>query len=195
VSDNLLTVTTTTRQTAGERREAVLEAARHEFARHGLHGASTDAIARRAGISQPYLFRLFGSKKELFLAVNDACFARTLDTFRAAASGKSGAEALRAIGDSYVDLIEEDRTMLQGQLQAYAASVEDDDIRVSAAQGYGRLVDYVETVSGADRQTITRFFAKGMLLNVLAAMQYSLKDEPRDSWAARLAEGFKEDAP
>jgi AcrR family transcriptional regulator len=188
-------VTTTARQTAGERREAVLEAARHEFARHGLHGASTDAIARRAGISQPYLFRLFGSKKELFLAVNDACFVRTLDTFRAAASGKSGPEALRAIGDSYVDLIEEDRTMLQGQLQAYAASVEDDDIRASAAQGYGRLVDYVETVSGADRQTITRFFAKGMLLNVLAAMQYSLKDEPRDSWAARLAEGFKEDAP
>ena len=89
-----------TRQTAEARREAVLEAARHEFARHGLHGASTDTIARRAGISQPYLFRLFGSKKELFLAVNDACMARTLDTFRSAASGKSGADALRAIGDA-----------------------------------------------------------------------------------------------
>jgi len=178
-----------TRQTAEARREAVLEAARHEFARHGLHGASTDTIARRAGISQPYLFRLFGSKKELFLAVNDACMARTLDTFRSAASGKSGADALRAIGDAYRNLIEDDRSMLQGQLQAYAASVEDDDVRAGVARGYGRLVDYVEAVSGADPQTISRFFATGMLLNVLAAMDYSISREPRDSWAARLAEG------
>ena len=116
----------TLRQTAEQRREAVLDAAKIEFARHGLHGASTDAIARRAGISQPYLFRLFGTKKELFLALNDACFAETLHVFREAASGKSGEEALRAIGDAYRGLIESDRTMLQGQLQSYAASVEDD---------------------------------------------------------------------
>jgi AcrR family transcriptional regulator len=181
-----------TRQTAEIRREAVLEAARHEFAQHGLHGASTDAIARRAGISQPYLFRLFASKKGLFLAVNEACFARTLETFRAAASGKSGKEALRAIGDAYVNLIEEDRTMLQGQLQAYAASVEDEDVRASTARGYSRLVDYVETVSGADPQTVSQFFAKGMLMNVLAAMHYSIAVEPHDSWAARLADGCRE---
>ena len=184
---------TATRKTADERRVTVLEAARHEFARHGLHGASTDAIARSAGISQPYLFRLFGSKKELFLAVNDMCFARTLDAFRAAASGKSGHDALEAIGHAYGELIESDRAMLQGQMQAYSASVDDDDIRASTARGYGRLVDYVETVSGADRGTIARFFAKGMLMNVLAAMQYSIADEPRDSWAARLAEGCRED--
>jgi AcrR family transcriptional regulator len=184
---------TSTRQTAEARREAVLEAARHEFAHNGLHGASTDRIARQAGISQPYLFRLFGSKKELFLAVNDACFARTLDLFRSAASGKSGAEALHAIGQAYQNLIEDDRSMLQGQLQSYAASVEDEDVRAGVARGYGRLVDYVETVSGADAQTISTFFAKGMLFNVLAAMEYSLRS-PSDSWAARLAEGIKEGA-
>ena len=185
---------TATRQTAEARREAVVEAARHEFARHGLHGASTEVIARLAGISQPYLFRLFGSKKELFLAVNEACFAKTLDTFRAAAAGTSGEEALRAMGQAYSALIEDDRTMLQGQLQAYAASVEDAEIRESTARGYGRLVDFVETVSGADRATVSRFFATGMLFNVLAAMQYSLTDAPPDSWPARLAEGCKETA-
>jgi AcrR family transcriptional regulator len=184
--------TTTTRQTAEERREAVVEAARHEFAHHGLHGASTDAIARSAGISQPYLFRLFGTKKELFLAVNDACFQRTLDLFRTAASGTSGQDALDAIGKAYGELIESDRTMLQGQLQAYSAAVMDEEIRESAARGYGRLVDFVETVSGADRQTVARFFAKGMLMNVLAAMQYSITDA-QDSWAGRLAEGCRED--
>jgi len=183
---------TATRQTAEERREAVLEAARHEFAQHGLHGASTDAIARRAGISQPYLFRLFGSKKALFIAVNEACFKRTLDLFREAASGKSGYDALDAIGAAYGELIESDRSMLQGQLQAYAASVVDEDVRESTARGYGRLVDFVETVSGADKQTIARFFAKGMLMNVLAAMEYSIASEPKDSWAARLAEGCRD---
>ncbi len=181
----------TLRQTAEQRREAVLDAAKIEFARHGLHGASTDAIARRAGISQPYLFRLFGTKKELFLALNEACFAETLHVFREAASGKSGEEALKAIGDAYRGLIESDRTMLQGQLQSYAASVEDVEVRESTARGYGRLVDYVETVSGADRQTISAFFATGMLLNVLAAMQYSIGDDPRESWVARLADGCK----
>jgi AcrR family transcriptional regulator len=195
VSDNFLVVAArATRQTAAVRREAVLEAARHEFARHGLHGASTDAIARRAGISQPYLFRLFGSKKELFLAVNEACLARTLDVFRGAASGKSGADALRAIGDAYRNLIDHDRAMLQGQLQAYAAAVEDEDVREGVARGYGRLVDYVETVSGADAETVSRFFASGMLLNVLAAMDYSLTADPRESWAARLAQGMKGEA-
>ena len=171
----------------------MLEAAKHEFAQHGLHGASTDVIARRAGISQPYLFRLFGSKKALFIAVNDMCFQQTLDLFRTAASGKSGPDALHAIGSAYRELIEDDRSMLQGQLQAYAASVVDDDVRESTARGYGRLVDFVETVSGADKQTVSAFFAKGMLMNVLAAMQYSLALEPKDSWAARLADGCRED--
>lgn len=186
---------TSTRQTAEVRREAVLEAARYEFAQHGLHGASTDTIARRAGISQPYLFRLFGTKKELFIAVNDACFARTLGVFRQAASGKSGAEALQAIGEAYGNLIDEDRTMLQGQLQAYATSVEDEDVRANTARGYSRLVDYVETVSGADRQTISRFFAAGMLMNVVVAMDIAASGEPREAWITRLLEGCKDHAP
>jgi AcrR family transcriptional regulator len=184
---------TATRQTAEERREAVLEAARSEFAQHGYDGASTDAIARRAGISQPYLFRLFGSKKALFIAVNDMCFQQTLDLFRAAASGHSGQDALDAIGRAYGELIESDRTMLQGQLQAYSAAVDDEEIRATVARGYGRLVDYVEAVSGADKRTLAAFFAKGMLMNVLAAMSYSITEEPQDSWAARLAEGCRED--
>jgi AcrR family transcriptional regulator len=186
---------TQTRQTAAVRREAVIEAANVEFALRGLHGASTDAIARRAGISQPYLFRLFGSKKELFIAVVDACYERTLADFRAAAAGKFGQEALLAIGESYGRAIEEDRTMLQGQLQMYAASVEDTDIREATARGYGRLVDYVETVSGADRQEIAAFFAKGMLMNVLAAMDYSVGVDSSHAWLGRLAEGCKEEQP
>ena len=84
---------------------AVLEAASVEFARKGLEGASTDAIARKAGISQPYLFRLFGTKKELFIGVAQECFADTLELFQNAAEGKNGEAALEAIGAAYVGMI------------------------------------------------------------------------------------------
>jgi hypothetical protein len=70
--------------------------------------------------------------------------------------------------------------------------VEDEDVREATARGFGRLVDYVEAVSGADAATISRFFAKGMLLNVMASLQISLTDQPREPWARRIAEGFLE---
>src|SRR2546428_9919981 len=70
------------RHTAEERRAEVLQAAVAEFALHGLHGTSTEMIARRIGISQPYIFRLFPSKKELFLAAIDQCFDRVEAAFR-----------------------------------------------------------------------------------------------------------------
>src|ERR671936_1352594 len=96
----------TERKTAAERREAVLDAAMIEFAARGLHGASTEEIARRAGISQPYVFRLFGTKKELFKATVARCLRETLETFQRAAEGKRGEEALHAMGSVYVtDLI------------------------------------------------------------------------------------------
>jgi AcrR family transcriptional regulator len=170
---------TVTRKTAEERREAVLEASRQEFAEHGLHGASTDAIARRSGISQPYLFRLFGSKKELYLESVRRCLDRTLDVFRTAAAGTAGPEALHAIGVAYGELIESDRLMLQAQLQAYAAC-DDAEIREVVRRGFGRLVDYVEAVSGAEPAAISAFFAKGMLCNVIAALELEHSDE---SWA------------
>src|SRR5438034_3941646 len=89
------------RKTKEERREEILDAAIAEFAERGLHGASTEEIARLAGISQPYVFRLFGTKKELYLAVVTRCFRETLDAFQRAAEGKRGEEALHAIGKAY----------------------------------------------------------------------------------------------
>src|SRR5690348_3139188 len=90
------------RMTAADRREAILEVAVSEFAIAGLHGTSTEAIAERAGISQPYLFRLFGTKKGLFLACVDRCFDRTEGTFRAAAEADEEGQPLAAMGRAYV---------------------------------------------------------------------------------------------
>src|SRR5438105_9673808 len=113
---------TTTRSTAAARRDDVLDAALIEFADHGFEGASTEDIARRAGISQPYLFRLFGTKKELFKASATRCFRETLEMFQRAAEGKRGEEALKAIGQAYMDeMLTGDRVRLRAQMQAYVA--------------------------------------------------------------------------
>ena len=101
-----------TRQTADERREDLLRVAQEVFSRRGLHGSSTEEIAETAGISQPYLFRLFGTKKKLFLATVERCLADTLELFRAAAGDLRGEEALDAMGDAYVAMVLNDRTRL-----------------------------------------------------------------------------------
>jgi len=72
------------RKTKEERREEILDAALIEFADKGIHGASTEDVAKRAGISQPYVFRLFGTKRELFKAVEARCFRQTLEIFQRA---------------------------------------------------------------------------------------------------------------
>jgi len=175
------------RKTKEVRREEILDAAFAEFAEKGLHGASTDDIARRAGISQPYVFRLFGTKRELFMAVCARCFRQTLEIFQRAAEGERGEAALEAIGKAYEGLLRADSLYLRSRMQAYAACG-DPEIRAVVRDGYGDLVAYVERVSGLDWTRIAAFFAKGMLMNVLASTH--LDDAP-EAWAARLLEGAR----
>jgi len=157
-----------TRKSAAVRREEIVAAAIEHFAAGGYAATSTEAIARDAGISQPYLFRLFKTKRELFIACNDVCHARIRDTFRAAAEGVPREQRLEAMGAAYVQLLE-DRTMLRFQLHAYAATA-DDEIRARVREGYGRLIAEVKALSGADAEALWRFFGSGMLLNVVAAL-------------------------
>jgi AcrR family transcriptional regulator len=175
-----------TRHTAAERKDDVLDAAMIEFAESGLEGTSTEDIARRAGISQPYLFRLFGTKKELFKASSARCLRETLEMFQRAAEGLRGEEALHAIGRAYADLLENDRMRLRLQMQSYAAC-DDPEIAAIVRNGYGDLVTYVQRVSGCGAEEIGAFFAAGMLMNVLASMQVHAHPEP---WAQLLLEGF-----
>ena len=176
----------TVRLSAAERKEDVLDAALVEFAERGLEGTSTEDIARRAGISQPYLFRLFGTKKELFKASTARCFRETLELFQRAAEGLRGEEALHAIGEAYVAEMLGDPVRLRAQMQAYVAC-SDPEIRAVVRDGYGDLVAYVQRVAGTEAEPVARFFAAGMLLNVLAAMQLDDASEP---WAERLLDGL-----
>ncbi len=175
--------TARTLSTADERRETVLEAAGRVFAARGLHGTPTMEIAKAAGISQAYLFRLFPTKAELFIALVRRCNERIHRTFAdaAAEATASGADVLKAMGAAYVGLLS-DRELLLGQLHAHAAC-DDEAVRAEMRRGFERLVALVEQESGASPDEVRAFFAHGMLLNVLAAMR---AEESDAHWAQVL---------
>jgi AcrR family transcriptional regulator len=160
---------------APKRRDALVDAAIHEFARTGLHGTPVDKIARRVGVAQPYVFSLFGSKRDLFLAAVERGFELVAETFATAAeqfdpaTAPPGMDVFNAMGQAYTELLESDRDYLMLQLQSYAAC-DDEVIRDRVRAAYARLVTEVERLSQADAERIDEFFRYGMWLNVAAAM-------------------------
>jgi AcrR family transcriptional regulator len=171
---------TRTRKSAEERREEIVALSIEQFALGGYRGTSTEAIARQAGISQPYLFRLFKTKRDLFLACNDLCDERILETFRSAAHGVPRDEVMRTMGKAYVELLQ-DRTMLLFQMQSYAAC-SDPVIQEHVRAGYGAIVREVTRLSGAEPERVWQFFAHGMLLNVVASLDLAAIADS-DEWA------------
>ena len=172
--------TTRTRKSADVRRTEIVALAMEQFALGGYRGTSTEAIARQAGISQPYLFRLFKTKRELFLACHELCDQRVVDTFRTAAEAVPQDEALPAMGKAYVELLQ-DRTMLLFQMQSYAACA-DPVIQQRVRAGYGTIVREVARLSGAEPERVWQFFAHGMLLNVVASLDLAAIADS-DEWA------------
>lgn len=174
-----------TRHTAEERREEILRAAVARFGQTGLHGTSTEAIARDVGVSQPYLFRLFGTKKELFMAAVAWAFEHAVERFREAGEAASDPhDAFRRIGQAYEDLIR-DRRYLGIQLQAYAAT-DDEDIRRLVEEHFGRLVIEIVRHTDADPGQLAAFLGRGMLMNVAGSMGLL---EATSGWAAMVREG------
>ena len=168
------------RLTADERRAEVIGAAVRAFASGGYHGTSTEEIARLAGVSQPYLFRLFGTKRELFLAAVDRAMTQIGDAFEDAArdpvpsSVPDFPATLAAMGMRYHALLA-DRSLLRIQLHAFAAS-DDPEIRAFVRERFAGLVTKVSRLSGVPAESLRSFFADGMLINVAAALELSEAD-------------------
>jgi AcrR family transcriptional regulator len=161
---------------AAERREELISAAVHEFAHGGLHGTPVERIARRVGVAQPYVFSLFPSKRDLFLAALQRGFDCVAETFRSAAAdyaeGRAAADcedALEAMGRAYKQMLLSDRDYLMLQHQSYAAC-DDDVVRACVRRCYAELVELALELSSADAERIDDFLRHGMALNVAAAL-------------------------
>ena len=162
----------------------MLAAAITEFARSGYAGTSTEAIATRAGISQPYLFRLFGTKKDLFVATYDLVGLRIVNELTRAGEGLEGEEAKVAMGDAYLELMQ-DPEMLQVQLHGFAAAPADPDIARSCRRTFEVLADVFYERTHGTKDDLREFFAMGMLINVMSAID--VLGEP-GSWAQRICQ-------
>lgn len=176
-----------TLSTADARREALLEAALPLFAERGINGTPTLAVARASGISQAYLFRLFPTKADLAIALIERTNERIHAAMASAAAAAkvSGDPILPAMGRAYTSLVQHDRDLLLLNLHAHAASPELPAVRDAMREGFKRLVGFVSEASDAPPDEIQRFFARGMLLNVIAALDVWELDEP---WARLLVD-------
>lgn len=172
------------RQSAEERHEQILAAARPLFARRGYFGTPTVEIAKAAGLSHGYMFRLIGTKEALFIELVRDCFAQIEAAFREAARSVeafSPEERLREISLSYAEVIAR-RDLLLIQLQAAAACTEP-AIRSAVREGFGSIIEVMRELSGADDAAIQQVMAVGMLSNFIAAMDAEDLDQP---WARTL---------
>ena len=176
---------TRTLSTAEQRREELVDAAMRVFAEHGA-AAPTTEIAKEAGISQAYVFRLFPTKEELFAAVTRESSRRMMTAFRAAAAKarKEGSDPLYVMGRAYDELLERDREVLMVQLYARVAASRLPLVREAIQDCFKAVYELVKRESGAGRDEIHAWFAHGMLCDVTAATGI---DEINEEWAKVLS--------
>jgi AcrR family transcriptional regulator len=172
-----------TRMSGTDRRALVLDAAVLEFGEHGWHGARIEAIAARAGISHPYLLRLFASKRELFVAAMDRAFARMEEAFNAAVERDDG-DPILALGEAYRLLLRDDPAALRLHMHALAAA-SDPDVGEAVTHRYAALLARMRELSGAPEDRVRTCFAVGLTLTVVTVLD--LPDRRGDlRWGAKL---------
>jgi AcrR family transcriptional regulator len=181
---------TRTRLTAAERGEEVLQAAVVAFGAAGYQGTKTDEIARLAGVSQPYVIRLFGTKQQLFLDSCNRVCDRVEEAFRHAAAERPDLDSL---GGAYEKLMSE-RELLVLLLHGFAASGEP-EIGDVVRKRFGGICQLVRELTGASAEDARQFMATGMLLTVMTAMQVAGPDRIPLPWAEELLETMKVHQP
>src|SRR3954447_366516 len=161
-----------TRMSGEDRRELVLAAAMRAFSRGGYAGTSTDAVAKEAGVSQPYVLRIFGTKLDLFLEVFERACGRIREAFEAVlADGASDAESdddWARLGLAYTELLR-DRDLLMVMMHGFSAS-NDDQIARQSREGMGGIFATIMSTGCTDERA-QEFVAQGMLLNVMLSMR------------------------
>ncbi len=176
--------------TGSQRRSMVIDAAIAEFASYGLYGVSTDAIADRAGVSQPYVIRLFGSKKKLFLECGNRVFERILAAFEDEIA-KNPENPLSAVQRAYVGLLASREELLV--LLQFFAACEDEDVKRAVHRGMERLYVYVRDVTGADKDTIRELFTLAIMRTV--SIGIGMSEAAKESEWARVLLGLETESP
>jgi AcrR family transcriptional regulator len=185
------------RMSAEDRRELVLDAAMRAFGAMGYAGTTTDAVAREAGVSQPYVVRIFGTKLDLFLEVFDRSTRQIMagfqDVIDAGPFDPVDDADWERLGLRYAELVLGDRAMLQVMMHGFAAGGEP-TIGAKARARMGEIFDVVRSTGCTDERA-RDFVAQGMLLNVMLAMDAPAHAEESGGLAALSACAFGDMLP
>jgi AcrR family transcriptional regulator len=169
----------TVRLSSEERREAILLAAISEFALWGLHGASTARIATAVGISQPYLFKIYGTKKELFIAAVHRVYDDTLAALRAGIGRHPDMKPLDAMGRAFANMVSSRDELLM--LLQTVASTADDDIRAVVRVRFEEVFSFVKSAARVSDYEVRMFIGYGLLLAAMSGMGIKLRNEHSDA--------------
>ena len=158
------------RMKAIERRELILDAAMGVFGDFGYVGATTDQVARAAGVSQPYVVRMFVSKELLFIEVLNRALARLHGAFRAVLSNRDD-DLHHRLGRAYVDLVS-DRGLLLCLMHAFVLG-SDRAIGSASRAGFLSVFRLLRDEAGFSAEEAHAFLAQGMLINTLVGLRMS----------------------
>jgi AcrR family transcriptional regulator len=158
------------RMPAEQRREQVLDAAVAAFAEGGYAGTTTDQVARRAGVSQPYVVRMFGTKAALFLAAHAKVMGQVRDAFTAAATPGAGKKQnAHEVAATYVQLVK-DQNLLRVMQHGYSLGA-DPELGPAMREAMLQTVRQIREITGATIEETRDFLAMGMLINTLVSLQ------------------------
>lgn len=160
-----------TRMKAEDRRELILEAAAGVFGDYGYFGTTTDQVARAAGVSQPYVSRMFGTKEQLFLEVLDRSLRTLIAAFRGEIARGTGPDLMHRLGRVYVDLVG-DRGLLLSLMHAFVMG-SDPAIGGAGRAGFLEVYELLRTEAGFSTEQVREFLANGMLINTLVGLRMS----------------------
>jgi TetR/AcrR family transcriptional regulator len=158
------------RMKSGDRRESILLAATDVFGQYGYYGSTTDQVAKAAGVSQPYVVRMFGTKERLFLEVIERALSFILVSFRRVLA-ESGDDLRVRLGSAYVELLRE-RGLLLSLMHAFVLG-SDPVVGAAARRGFLEVYAFLRDEAGFGPQDAQGFLEGGMLLNTLVGLRMS----------------------
>lgn len=155
---------------AEDRRELILEAATGVFGDYGYVGATTSQVANAAGVSQPYVVRIFGTKEALFLEVLRRALALLLAAFRATlADEESNVPLGRRLGLAYIDLMS-NRGLLLSLMHGFVLG-RDPEVGRAARCGFMDVYRFLRDEAGFSPDEVQQFLAGGMMVNTMVGLR------------------------
>jgi AcrR family transcriptional regulator len=177
----------TVRASADERRAQAVSAAFYAFAELGITTAAVQAIAAMIGVSQPYVFRLFGSRQKLVLACIDELEARIRTVFELSAGAVPG-DAWAAMGTGFRALLA-DGVLAGFWLQTSAAARSDAVIAERCRVCYARLLAAAEELTGAAPKELAAALGRAASVVLLQPLGVDLSRGSLPGIEQLLAEG------